>query len=82
MASQYDGAGVGLLDGRTVCGVAFTQRVRQAVNLLFALAITGIGVIALVNAASTPGRIFDIFVVAVGLAAIYLVIVDLRRKRT
>lgn len=61
--------------------MAFTKRVRQAVNLLFALAVTGVGIIALVEADSTAGRVFDVFVLAVGLAAVYLVIVDLRRKR-
>lgn len=61
--------------------MAFTKRVRQAVNLLFALVVTGVGVLALVTADSTAGRVFDVFVLAVGLAAVYLVILDLRRKR-
>lgn len=61
--------------------MAVGRRVRQSINLLFAAVIAAIGVIALINADSVAGRIFDIFVLAVGLIAAYLVLADIRRRR-
>ncbi len=55
--------------------MASSKRVRQAGRLLSASVITAIGLAALVTADSVFGRVFDLFVLAVGLAAVCLVII-------
>jgi hypothetical protein len=79
LTTAFDGPG-STPEPRTVTSVALKARLRQVGNILFGLVIAAIGLITLVTASSTPGRIFDGFVLLVGLAAVYLAVRAMRRR--
>ncbi len=60
--------------------VAISRQIKQTGNIIFGLALAGIGVIALIHAGSAQSRVFAVFVLLVGLGAIYLAVVAMRRR--
>ena len=65
---------------RTVCRVAFTKQFRQVGNLVVGLVLIAVGVIALLNAGGTQSRGFAVFLLLVGIGAIYLAVRAMRRR--
>ncbi|WP_157695634.1 hypothetical protein [Nakamurella panacisegetis] len=60
--------------------MALRKQVRQAGNIFVGTVLTVVGVIALVHAGNAQSRVFAVFVLLIGLAAIYLAIAALRRR--